>query len=201
MTRLFQLTATAETTPRYEDTAVVGTEFQSRARREGTEFDALALEYLENADARVVKGRHFRHHYPVDAEIKAPTGQRFLVLAHGNIGDSSSRPGLQRTDTFAKVAHRVVGLSWHNEPPVLVITSHLPLPRSTCAHQLADLHRNVGGALADVVATTADMAGFQRISQLFRGEALPPSLRTAPWHNPGHDMTLFDLLEPKTPHA
>ena len=201
MTRLFQLAATAETTPPYEDTVVVRTEFQSRARREGTEFDALALEYLENAGAQVVQGRHLLHHYPVDAEIVAPTGQRFLVLAHGNIGDSSSRPGLQRTDTFAKVAHRVVGLSWHNEPPVLVITSHLPLPRSTCAHQLADLHRNVGDVLADVVATTADMAGFLRLSRLFRGEALPPSLRTAPWHNPGHDMTLFDLLEAKPTHA
>jgi hypothetical protein len=201
MTRLFQLAATTEATSPYENSAVVGTEFQSRARREGTEFDAIALEYLESAGARVVQGRHFRHHYPVDAEIVAPTGQHFLVLAHGNIGDSSSRPGLQRTDTFAKVAHRIIGLSWHKELPVVVVTSHLPLPRSTCSHQLADLHGKVGGALADVVATTADMPGFQRLSRVFHGEALPPSLRTAPWHNPGHNMTLFDLLEPEAPHA
>ena len=86
-----------------------GTEFQSRARREGTEFDAIALEYVEDAGARVVQGRHFHHHHPVDAEIKAPTRRCFLLLAHGSIGDLSSRPGLQRTDTFAKVAHRVAG--------------------------------------------------------------------------------------------
>ncbi len=126
------------------------------------------------ARRRVVHGRHLRHHYPVAPRIVAPTGQRFLVLAHGNIGDSSSRPGLQRTPTpsprWRTVSSGSVG---SDEPTVLVITSHLPLPRSTCAHQLADLHRNVGDALADVVATTADMAGFQRLSRLFRGEASP----------------------------
>ena len=187
--------------PSYEEAAVVATQFQSRARREGTEFDALALEYLESAGGRVVAGRHVRHHYPVDAEIMALTGEHYLVLAHGNIGDSSSRPGLQRTDTFAKVVQRVVGLSWHDQPPVVVVNSHLPLPRSTCAHQLADLYCHVGDSLADVVATTGDMPGFQRLSRLFRGDALPPSLRTAPWHNPGHDITLLDLLGPGAPHA
>ena len=55
-----------------------------------------------------MNGRHVRHHYPVDAEIEALTGHHYLVLAHGNIGGSSPRPGLQHTDTFAKVVQRVV---------------------------------------------------------------------------------------------
>jgi hypothetical protein len=94
-----------------------GWQFQSRARREDGE-DALALDYLAAAGATVVKGQHHRHHYPVDAELLPAIGGRFVVLAHGNIGDSSRQPGLQRPDTLAKVAHRALMLAFHDEPPV-----------------------------------------------------------------------------------
>src|SRR4051794_18061009 len=126
MTRPLRAVVAVKRGPAYEDPEAVGGDFQSRARREGTEFDAIALDHLEAAGATVVRGRHHRRRYPIDAEIVAPNGGRFLVLAHGNLGTSSSRPGLQRADTLAKVGHRCLSLAWHREPPVIVISSHLP---------------------------------------------------------------------------
>jgi hypothetical protein len=182
-------------TPAYEDVGAVSGEFQSRARREGTEFDAIALRHLADAGALVIQGRHKRSHYPVDAEVITPNGGRFLVLAHGNVGESSRQPGLVRSDTLAKVAHRAASLAWLGEPPVVVVTSHLPIPNSTCAHQLADLHTRLGTALIDVVATTGDLAGFRRLRWLFTADPRPYQPRSAPWWNPGHDLTLFDFLD------
>ena len=189
-----QLAVPGHASAPYEDPSAVGPEFQSRARREGTEFDAIAMEYLEQAGARVLRGRHDHNHYPVDAEVQALTGAHYLVLAHGNIGDSSPRPGLQRTDTLAKVMTRVVGLHLHGDLPVIVLTSHLPRPGSTCAYQLADLRRLVGDYLAEVVATSADMAGFQRLCRRLWGDTVPPRLRVAPWQDPSHALTLFDSM-------
>jgi hypothetical protein len=200
MTRPFHTAAEPAEAPRYEDPAVAD-KFQSRARREGAEFDAIALDHLAASGAIVVKGQHHRHHYPVDAEILTPNGGRFLVLAHGNIGDSSRQPGLQRPDTLAKVAHRALMLAFAHEPPVIVVTSHLPKPDSTCAHQLADLHHQLGRSLADVVATTGDLGGFHRLQRLFSTETLPAVTKSAPWWNPGHDLTLFDVLDPGNSHA
>ena len=194
MNSRLQLAVPGHASAPYEDPSAVGPEFQSRARREGTEFDAIAMEYLEQAGARVLRGRHERNHYPVDAEVQALTGAHYLVLAHGNVGDSSPRPGLQRTDTLAKVVTRVVGLHLYDDLPVIVVTSHLPRPGSTCAHQLADLRRVVRDDLAEVVATSADMAGFQRLCRRLCGGALPPRLRVAPWEGSSHTLTLFDSL-------
>ena len=82
-----------KTPPSYEEAAAVATQFQSRARREGTEFDALALEYLESAGGRVVTGRHVCHHYPVDAEIVALTGQHYLVWLTATLATPRRAPG------------------------------------------------------------------------------------------------------------
>ncbi len=195
MTLLFSVVAPVQVAPAYEDPAVAS-EFQSRARREGSEYDAIALDYLEAAGATVIRPQHRRHAYPIDAEIAAPNGGRFLVLAHGNLGDSSRQPGLQRPDTLAKVASRTTAMAWHHEPPVIVVTSHLPKPHSTCAHQLADLHTHLGFGLADVVATTGDLPGYHRLRCLFTCVPRPNSPAPAPWWNPGHDATLFDLMAP-----
>jgi hypothetical protein len=134
----FSVVAAVEAAPAWEEPAVAA-EFQSRARRERGEFDAVALDYLESAGATVVRGAHHRHAWPVDAEVVAANGARFLVLAHGNIGTTSRQPGLERPDTLAKVASRVVAMAWHHEPAVVVVTPHLPKPNSACARQLADL--------------------------------------------------------------
>jgi hypothetical protein len=178
----------------WEDPAVAG-EFQSRARQEGTEFDAIALDYLVQAGSTVIAGRHSRCGYPVDAEIEAANGLRFLVLAHGNVGEGSAQPGLSRTDTLAKVGFRALMLHAKSAPPVIVVTSHLPQPNSVGARQLADLHAELGNYLADVVATTGDFAGFQRLRWLLCSTTTAPlERRRAPWWNPGHDLTLFDFL-------
>lgn len=194
---LYAISSTANEEP-WEDPAVVANDFQARARREGTEFDAIALAYLQSAGATVTQGKHHRHRYPVDAELLAGDGRRFIVLAHGNLGTSSAQPGLRRADTVAKVAHRAVGLSWHHEPPVLIVTSHLPLPHSSCAYQLADLHHHLGAAVADVVATVGDLPGYHRLRRRF---GPGPDPEWAPWWNPGQDPTLFDHLVPNRPHA
>jgi hypothetical protein len=78
MTRLLHTAAEPTEGPSYEDPAVAA-EFQSRARREGGEFDAIALDRRTAAGATGVKGQHHRHHYPVDAEILTPNGGRFLT--------------------------------------------------------------------------------------------------------------------------
>lgn len=184
-------------TTAWEDPSVAG-EFQSRARQEGTEFDAIALDYLEQAGSTVIAGRHSRHGYPVDAEIEAANGNRFVVLAHGNVGEGSAQPGLNRTDTLAKVGFRALMLHAKGAPRVIVATSHLPHPNGTGARQLADLHTELGSYLADVVATTGDFAGFRRLHWLFNTTPAPTESRRAPWWTPGHDLTLFDFLSEET---
>jgi hypothetical protein len=196
MIRQLQVVPDTVVVPQWEDPSVAS-EFQARARQEGFEFDAEALDHLELAGARVVRERHLRHHYSVDAEILTPNGGRFLVFAHGNVGDSSAQPGLRRTDTLAKVITRAVMLSKYKEPPALVVSSHLPHPNSVGAYQLADLHDLLGSWLADVVATKGDLAGFRRLQQLFHSDSGLVRPQRAPWWSANHrcDPSLFDALE------
>lgn len=190
----------AESLLPYEDLPPVDAHFQSRARREGYEFDAVAMEHLAHAGASAVEGRHTRHRYAVDGLVRTANGRQFLVLAHGNLGDASSQPGLVRPDTVAKVVERVVMLRFHGEPPVVVVTSHLPRPMSVGAHHLADLHRLVGAeGLIDIVATTGDFLGFRRLQRYCTAEPRPVEPLPAPWWDPSHRPTLLDLADSLTP--
>jgi hypothetical protein len=180
----------------FERLPVPDAHFQSRARREGAEFDAIALEFLERAGSRVVLGRHHIGAYPVDAQIIAANGLRLIVAAHGQLDDSGRQPGLQRTDTLAKLAWRAVMLKRLGAPPLIAATSHLPKRGSACCRQLADLGGVCDAWLVDVVATVGDLAGFQRLHWYFTTEPPPTTPRPAPWRTArDHDnpqKVLFD---------
>jgi hypothetical protein len=175
----------------YEQLPPVDAHFQSRARREGELFDEVALDHLMAAGAAVDLGRHKIEHYPVDARIVTPNGGRYLVAAHGNF-DEGSQPGLQRTDTVAKVFQRAVMLHAKGALPLIVVTSHMPKPGSATSHHLADLHALLGPWLVDVVAVTGDFAGFHRLQRLFtdvpRSNPSPAS-----WWHADPQLRLFDL--------
>ena len=177
----------------YEDLPPVDAHFQSRAWREGTLYDDIALAHLAAAGAEVERGRHKIEHYPVDARIATPNGGRYLVAAHGNIDEDGSQPGLQRVDTVAKVVQRAVMLHAKGALPLIVVTSHLPKPQSAAAHHLADLHSLLGPWLIDVVATTGDLAGFHRLRRLFGDLPRPRQPEPAPWWHADPQLRLFDL--------
>lgn len=176
----------------FEQLPPVDAHFQSRASREGELYDEIALDHLVAAGAAVERRRHKIEHYPVDARIVAANGGRYLVAAHGNF-DEGSQPGLQRTDTMAKVAQRAVFLHAKGALPLLVVTSHLPKPGSATAHHLADLHGLLGPWLVDVVSTTGDLAGFHRLQRFFNDLPRPSRPSPAPWWNTDPQLRLFDL--------
>ena len=167
----------------FEQLPVPDAHFQSRARREGTEFDAIAVEFIERAGARVVQGRHHIGAYPVDAEILSANGRRLIVVAHGQLDDTGRQPGLRRTDTMAKLAWRAVNLHRMGAPPLVAVTSHFPTAGSTCSRQLADLHTICGAWLIDVVTTVGDLAGFQRLHWFFTTEPAPQHPRFGLWRS------------------
>lgn len=171
----------------------VDAHFQSRARQEGELFDEKALEHLVAAGAVVEQGHHKVDHYPLDARIRTPNGGQYLVAAHGNLDEDGSQPGFRRPDTVAKVVQRAVMLRHHGALPLVVVTSHLPKPRSATAYHLADLHDLLGPWLIDVVATTADFAGFRRLNRFFTAEPRPPQPSFAPWWSVDPQLRLFDV--------
>ena len=189
---LFLAATASPAGPPFEQLPAVDAHFQGRARREGELFDEVALEHLVAAGAVVELGRHKIEHYPVDARIAAPNGGRYLVAAHGNF-DDGERPGLQRVDTVAKVAQRAVMLHAKCALPLVVVTSHLPKAGSATAHHLADLHSLLGPWLVDVVATTGDLAGFQRLQRFFTELPRPRQPLPAPWWHADPQLRLFDL--------
>lgn len=165
--------------PVFEALPMTDAYFQSRARREGEQFDESALEYLGTTGAQVLRRGHKIRSYSVDGLISGPNGRRVLVAAHGTF-DDHAQSGLRRTDTLHKLAHRALMLHRDDALPLLVVTSHLPKRGSTGARQLADLHRACGYWLVDVIATTGDLGGFQRVHK-YLNDAGYPSPESAPW--------------------
>ena len=154
-------------------------DFQGRARREGTEFKVYALEYLEGLGCTILEGRHHVAHYPVDALVRTAGGRRLIVACHG-VFDDGHQAGLRRCDTVHKLGHRAHALHRRTAAPLLVVTSHLPLPGTQAARYLADLHEDLGDWLVDVIATTGDLAGRLRFA-CYAGSPTPTPQVAAPW--------------------
>ena len=156
-----------------------GDGFQGRAKREGTEFKFEALDYLVRLGCQVLVGGHHVAGYPVDGLVSTPNGQRLLVAAHG-VFDDGAQAGLRRTDTVHKLGHRAHALRRRDAARLVVVTSHLPQPATAAAVYLADLHEDLGEWLVDVIATTGDLAGYQRLAGHLTRYPIP-SVEPAPW--------------------
>lgn len=174
----------------YESLPDVAAGFQGRGAREGAEFDELALAYLESAGATISQRGGKLAGISIDALVRGANGKVFCVLAHGNI-DDGRRPGLRRTDTVRKAGDTAFLLAEDPyTPPLLVVTSHLPVSdgRSHQAALLLSRHRRV---IFDVLATTDDLAGFQRLRRYLTARPAPERPEAAPWwHVPEEQLQL-----------
>jgi len=164
----------------FDDDVDDGAGFQARASAAGREFKFIAAEFLTVARAKII-ARNQRHGpYPVDFVIEGRNGHRFVVLAHGVIDDTNTA-GLRRTDTVKKLGFDAIQLARRQACPVLAIVSHLPNP-GTPADYLADLRDD----LFDVIATTGDLAGYQRLARHLTGVPVAPT--NAPWQTTRPDQ-------------
>lgn len=151
-----------------------GAGFQARASAAGREFKFVAAEFLTAAGATIIASGERHGPYPVDFVIEGRNGHRFVVLAHGVIDDTNTA-GLRRTDTVKKLGFDAIQLARRQACPVLAIVSHLPNPDTNPADYLADLRDE----LFDVIATTGDLAGYQRLARHLTGVPVAPT--DAPW--------------------
>jgi hypothetical protein len=159
----------------WEDQADIRqSDFQARASAAGADFKLSAMEYLKSAGAFVVRKAFRLCDVPVDAEIQGRDGIRLLVLARGT-PDDTSKSGLRRLDTVQKVGFVAMVLSLHQTLPVVIVTSHLPRPKTAASKQLSRLNEYA----ADVVATTGDLRGYQRLLGRLEGDSRADGLR--PW--------------------
>ena len=171
----------------YESLPDVAAPFQGRGPREGAEFDEIALGYLEQAGATILQRGGKVVGVSIDAVVRGRNGKVFCVLAHGNI-DDGKRPGLRRTDTVRKAGDTAFLLAEDpHSPPLLVLTSHLPVHggRSRQAALLLSRHRRV---IFDVVATTGDLAGFQRLVRYLTARPAPSRPEPAAWRYLPHEQ-------------
>lgn len=153
---------------------------QSGARREGFDFDEIALDWLQTAGAEIVATRLAVGAVGIDAHIRGANGKQFWVLAHGNVDvESTSRhPGLTRSDTIRKAGasaallHRRMGAF-----PVLLVTSHLPDPNRAAGKWLAELRF----CLFDVVSVNGDLAGYQRVLHYLTATPAPQTPLVGEW--------------------
>jgi len=173
--RLFELLGSVNGEGPWEDPDELRqADFQARAAAAGADFKLSALEYLLAAGAIVVRGTFHRCQVPVDAEIEGDNGQRLIVLARGTPDDTITS-GLRRLDTVQKVGFVAMVLASEQASPILIVTSHLPRHGTAAATQLTKLKNHV----ADVIATTGDLRGYQRLLAWLRGE--PPVASSRPW--------------------
>ena len=163
-----------------DDRATAG---QRRSRREGAEFDQIALEFLTDCGAVVVKERFKVDSVTVGALIRGVANDKtFWVFSHGNADYNAAHiPGLQRTDTVRKAGcwAYVVGRAI-DHLPVLLITSHLPVPGTSADRQLFDLRP----LFLDVVATNDDEPGRRRLINYFTDPGPLEVDESAPWQRP-----------------
>jgi hypothetical protein len=116
---------------------------------------------------------------PDSSTLTTATGERLIVLAHGCIDDGPNA-GLRRVDTTQKLLATCYGLHAEQSLPCLVITSHLPEPRSQSARLLAAGARHLGDHLVDVIATNADFAGALRLQRILTSTT-PEFVSDVPW--------------------
>jgi hypothetical protein len=173
---LFVVPAAGEAGDRFEMPEVsAARQGQARARREGSEFDELAYGYLEQAgghilDVHVRLGARTRSAVVVDAIAQGDNGQRWWVLAHGNVDADTTalKPGLRRTDTIRKAGFSAAVLTQRPDAlPVLVLTSHLP--RRSAADQAARATlAEAAGFVFDVISIH-DLRSFHRLRTHLHG--------------------------------
>ncbi len=193
--RLFEVDTAAGGEPFEEDGLRNRTDFQSRAPRAGADFKAMALKRVTDAGAAIERIGFEIEDIPVDAQVRGPNGQSFLVLARGTPYEHS-QSGVRKTDTLEKAGFRAIQLARCQDLPILLITSDLPDRSSKAGRYLGKLDEDVW----DVVAFRADLRGFHRLRQTFAGpaESTPPP---APWRAPLGiaEPTLLDLVADTQP--
>lgn len=167
---------------------------QSRARREGNEFDLLAYAFLRDCGGEIIHERRKIGSVTVGARIRGDNDREFWILSHGNADRAAGQsPGLQRTDTVRKAGCWAFILNNEiDKIPVLLITSHLPIDGSSADQQLFDLR----SVILDVISIAGDPAGRQRLVRyLTSGQATCAG--DAPWSMPvnGRQLSLADLTQ------
>lgn len=86
-------------------------ESQARGSLHGKEFDALAMEFLEQAGATIVTLYPRVCDYRLDALVAGTNGARFYVDAHGSPDRTDrSQAGLRRQDTVLKLGFKAMRL-------------------------------------------------------------------------------------------
>jgi hypothetical protein len=174
---------------------IEGASFQALGRATGREFKHVALDHVmqvstaAGADVTIRRCRRLDV-YAIDALITTHTGHELVVLAHGCIDDSTTA-GLRRVDTVQKALATAYGLAADQQPPVLLLTSHLPEPDSQSARLLTRAGEHLDGRLIDVIATSEDFAGTRRLTRLLTSP--PEADLRAPWRNSerGRQLQLF----------
>jgi hypothetical protein len=175
MGTLFSLTTEESPEPYEGDIPQTASPFQQRAVSEGAEFDAIAFAFIEAAGGTIEREVGEIEGIPIDGIVMGKNGRRFLLAAHGTI-DDGPKAGLNRVDTVHKVGHRA-SLIPADAPPLLVLTSHLPVAGSKAAFYLALSADHI----FDVVATAGDLKGFIRIKHYLNDEPVPREPQPAPW--------------------
>lgn len=158
--------------------------FQTHSRVCGEEFKTVARAYLDTANPATVDDISRVDIYPVDGAVTTRRGKRILWMANGCF-DDGRHAGLRRTSTVEKLLSRCYALHAIDAPPVLVVTSHLPNEHSQSARLLARASDALGPWLVEVVATTGDLAGFQRLQQTLAGNPTTD----APWRHDAKPST------------
>ena len=158
--------------------------FQSFARVNGAEFKRIAITRLLDTAAAIgasvsIDPVRYAGIYPIDGVLTTGSSARLIVLAHGCIDDGPNA-GLRRVDTTQKLLATCYGLHAEQSLPCLIITSHLPEPRSQSARLLAAAARHLGSHLVDVIATTTDFAGALRLQRLLTSTSFDVE-GDAPW--------------------
>ena len=180
------------------DLPPVGTAwFQAGAKVQGAYFKSVATAHLHAAGPVRIDAVHRAGLHHIDGIITTPAGARIVFIAHGSADDTKTA-GLRRVDTVAKLGHACLVLAATGAAPCLVITSHLPLPDTQAAAFLAEIGRLTGGWLLDVVATSGDLAGYQRLRRILHADH-PQADSAAPWRHPNNGTQLALDLFPATP--
>jgi hypothetical protein len=168
---------TDNTVQPYENVDTNGSWFQTHARACGEEYKTTATTYLRRSGAQLDDISRVDI-FPVDGAIITTNGTRIVWMANGCF-DEGRHAGLRRTSTVEKLLGRAYALHAIGAPPMLLVTSHLPNPGSQSAHLLGRASEALNGWLVDVIATTGDLAGYQRLTHIINNN-LTPSLG-APW--------------------
>lgn len=173
--RLFEVAEAKAHGPWEEDDLEDRANFQALATAEGSQFKLQALEFVQSAGAKVMRVGFELQGMPVDAEVRGPNGQAFLVLARGT-PDEKKRSGFRRTDTIQKAGFVAMRIAAKTDQPILAVTSDLPTSNSKAGLYLAEL----ADSFWDVAATRGDLRGFNRLRRCFH-EPLGQSPLQAPW--------------------